>query len=657
MFLFQFPKKRKDLPKELRTFLVGKKFTKVGVQISSDTRKVKDTFGVRLEKPFELVNLSHECGFSEKRKDNLANLTNKILGYNLDKNLQRSIWSTVLSKEKMEYASRDALASLLIYKKLLTVPKRPFSMPRNLSPQSSQPSASSVETDHVSPVEKPRPKTRVCLDPFHALKRINETISIKHPLAFVFYSHLRDAVLVPNPEDIRKVSQVLAMNGSSYESKLLSNKEYIFARVRRTIPEPSILRRNIETVISHYQEMFQAPQEGLEETNGVNIVDEEDENDGELFDPDLPLTPDVVKKLPPLINKKTEKEVQKLLEHVDRGCLSDPPGISLYYDGGKDRDGLQLFHCVRGTNDLEGAAHRSLSMNFLSSNGGIRHSDGILRLMRHRHNIRASEKYRKDFPKLGFYDHYIIDEIFSIREDLGRPPLFKWWPSAPILSDDGSLDPGASVLKQERFGIVPNSREYKQDYDGVFPEGMSQNMKDLAKLMGVKIPYLNVITSKEKSMYQAALERYKKGIDWATFASDWNSGSLGMEPDGIKIFRKTQDALKRYFNSSKKRYERSTVYKYYMPKMSPLVSHLAQVEMKFSSPALKKPIQVPFQPDEIIDLISDEESSSSDEETEDEEIELVNPSYSYEIKPLTKGSSMKDISKPIESVKSMSLIL
>ncbi len=113
------------------------------------------------------------------------------------------MWNTVLSKEKIEYASRDALASLLVYKKLAPLPIRQLTSRKYLSPEIPPPSASSVDTDHVSPVdpENPRPKFRVCLSPWHTLHRVNETVSIKHPLAFTFFSHLRDAVMVPNHED------------------------------------------------------------------------------------------------------------------------------------------------------------------------------------------------------------------------------------------------------------------------------------------------------------------------------------------------------------------------------------------------------------------------------------------------------------------------
>jgi hypothetical protein len=38
---------------------------------------------------------------------------------------------------------------------------------------------------------------------------------------------------------------------------------------------------------------------------------------------------------------------------------------------------------------------------------------------------------------------------------------------------------------------VPNL-DYETDFDGNFPEGMSQNIQDLAKLMRTKIPYLSV---------------------------------------------------------------------------------------------------------------------------------------------------------------------
>ena len=56
----------------------------------------------------------------------------------------------------------------------------------------------------------------------------------------------------------------------------------------------------------------------------------------------------------PLFDEAAWKEVRSLMKHVHRGCLSDPVGVGLYMPLGKDRNGLMVYHCSRGTSDVEG---------------------------------------------------------------------------------------------------------------------------------------------------------------------------------------------------------------------------------------------------------------------------------------------------------------
>ena len=58
----------------------------------------------------------------------------------------------------------------------------------------------------------------------------------------------------------------------------------------------------------------------------------------------------------PLFNAKADKAWRQLLKHVKAGCLSDPDPaeISLYFLVGRTKEGLPIFGCVRGTNDIEG---------------------------------------------------------------------------------------------------------------------------------------------------------------------------------------------------------------------------------------------------------------------------------------------------------------
>lgn len=57
----------------------------------------------------------------------------------------------------------------------------------------------------------------------------------------------------------------------------------------------------------------------------------------------------------PLLRAEAWEAAKRLRVHIKAGCLSDPPGVALYFEAGKDSaTGCSLFRCVRGTNDLEG---------------------------------------------------------------------------------------------------------------------------------------------------------------------------------------------------------------------------------------------------------------------------------------------------------------
>ena len=58
----------------------------------------------------------------------------------------------------------------------------------------------------------------------------------------------------------------------------------------------------------------------------------------------------------PLFNAKAQKAWGQLLRHVELGCLSDPDPaeVSLYFLVGHSKEGLPIYGCIRGTNDIEG---------------------------------------------------------------------------------------------------------------------------------------------------------------------------------------------------------------------------------------------------------------------------------------------------------------
>ena len=62
----------------------------------------------------------------------------------------------------------------------------------------------------------------------------------------------------------------------------------------------------------------------------------------------------------PLFNKKAWDVTKNILGNICGGYYLDPPGVVLCYEVGKDKDGLILYHCCHGTNDLEGRVHQNI---------------------------------------------------------------------------------------------------------------------------------------------------------------------------------------------------------------------------------------------------------------------------------------------------------
>ena len=66
----------------------------------------------------------------------------------------------------------------------------------------------------------------------------------------------------------------------------------------------------------------------------------------------------------PLFDTQAWKDARNLLQLIGKGYLSDPPGVSLYIFRRRDENGLAVYHCLRGTNSLEGGVHQNLKRHF-----------------------------------------------------------------------------------------------------------------------------------------------------------------------------------------------------------------------------------------------------------------------------------------------------
>ena len=81
---------------------------------------------------------------------------------------------------------------------------------------------------------------------------------------------------------------------------------------------------------------------------------------------------------------------ERLLVTAKLGFLSDPLDVALYYLMGRDRDNLNLYRCIRGTNSIEGGWHMVLRRMFGSLGSGSEFGEALILTFAYRRNITVS---------------------------------------------------------------------------------------------------------------------------------------------------------------------------------------------------------------------------------------------------------------------------
>jgi hypothetical protein len=94
----------------------------------------------------------------------------------------------------------------------------------------------------------------------------------------------------------------------------------------------------------------------------------------------------------PLFNSAAWTVAKNILGMIQKGYLSDTPGISLYYQLGMDSTtGVPLYRCIRGTNMTEGGVHTHLRSRLPTSGVLVCHVNACLKDFILRHNLLVSE--------------------------------------------------------------------------------------------------------------------------------------------------------------------------------------------------------------------------------------------------------------------------
>jgi len=302
-------------PPCLKSLLESTKVLKVGNYINWEIKYLKEDWDVKIpEESCRWINrFAKEKLFTRKANRNLDDLCRIVLKKSCPKDgrepgqeelasVRVSKWSKEnLTAEQIIYAARDAIASLMIDDAIEARSRntQPLSFDEDfIAPELlNRPSAihSSVHSPDT-PIANGQFHQRVINDIFHIFQRLK--VSPKHPFQYAFKSKFRDACLIPNVADKKDVTEKLAQRPipTTFEHMVAENPEWVWQRVRRYVPEPTVLLERVKAVLVEFCKQC------YNDSNGV-----------------------------PVLNDATKEEIRKIMGHISRGCLSDPPAIPMYY--------------------------------------------------------------------------------------------------------------------------------------------------------------------------------------------------------------------------------------------------------------------------------------------------------------------------------------
>ncbi|KAJ7018412.1 hypothetical protein C8F04DRAFT_977319 [Mycena alexandri] len=201
----------------------------------------------------------------------------------------------------------------------------------------------------------------------------------------------------------------------------------------------------------------------------------------------------------PLFNAAAWRIAKNILELVKNGHVSDPPGVQLYYCLGFDIKacGLPIYRCVRGTNNVEGGVHTHLLSNLPSRGASVRHMVACLLDFILCHNLRVGHFNSTGQKYTGHDSIWLLNEIQELEIMLGEhyncPPIRLTWVNGNLYE---RTEQSAGIIQipksvRELVRIQP----FNQETDS------SQKQSYLAKMQGTRKPVLPIHTVAEKKLF------------------------------------------------------------------------------------------------------------------------------------------------------------
>ncbi|KAF8075254.1 hypothetical protein FPV67DRAFT_1728203, partial [Lyophyllum atratum] len=400
----------------------------------------------------------------------------------------------------------------LLHESLSTIPSEPAAREHHIIDPASREMGERILQETGASTWVNHRRSGVVKDAFHIFNMFY--ISAAHGLLQEFAIALRDAIFIPDQDD---KARVIAWGRTqdppqSWSEILFQRPDWLWRRCKRIIPPPEELYPLVSRVFQGY---------------------------GPLKDAKTGL---------PLFNSAAWAVAKNVLELIQKGFVSDPPGIPLYYQLGIDgKTGLPLHRCIRGTNMTEGGVHTHLRSRLPTSGVSIRHMQSCLLDFILRHNMLVGTFNSTGQRYIGHYSIWLTNELQEtlclVQHMLIRPRVMTGWVNGNL------YEPTREVA-----GVLPIPEDVRRKSAmGSYIPGLHAKQRHhfLASMQGTRKPVLPIHNDSEKELFRRLMTGNTgfsdpvSGPRWDVAVEIWNNEADRNE--------KLTEQLKVYYNGAWKK--------------------------------------------------------------------------------------------------------
>jgi hypothetical protein len=242
-----------------------------------------------------------------------------------------------------------------------------------------------------------------------------------------FMHAVSQAIFINNEDDLAAAKEWLRVVRGVKEPDKVPAK-WFRKHVRRSVPPPEILAQRLTEVYNLYKDDKMHDGRLLFRANGKSAM---------------------------------SKIHAKVMKHVMKGCLSDPPGYNMYFLVRETREGLKTYRTVRSNSQLEGA-HLHLRRQVAGSYTGTAYADMTVLLWMHGFNLSIGVRV-KGHEKLYTDRTELVAKFQKLEHSLCHTLPFPTFVSWPDLAED-DLEPFGCRASQQAFADLRLSIEKGEDW-------------------------------------------------------------------------------------------------------------------------------------------------------------------------------------------------